>query len=259
MNLATVLTLTRPIAVCDLESTGVSPEQDRIVQIAITIHYPDKDPVPWTALVNPGVPIPADATAVHHITDAMVADAHPFKVMAGKLSKVLTTIDYAGFNVTFDLKMLRAEMLRSGVTWTYEGASIIDAHRIYQILDPRDLTSAYEKYVGRKRSDAHDAGVDVRDTEAVLVGQLAAAPHLPRTVAELAALCWPRPADAVDQAGKIVWRAGVACIGFGKKYNGIALKNVDKGYFKWMLAGDFPADTKRICEDALSGVYPTRG
>jgi len=170
---------------------------------------------------------------------------------------VLTGIDFCGYNVLFDLKMLRAEMLRAGVTWTYEGAAVVDAHRIYQILEPRDLTSAYARYVGRPREDAHDAGVDVRDTEEVLAGQLAAAPHLPRTVAELAALCWPRDPNAVDVAGKIMWRGGEACIAFGK-HNGTSLKSVDKGYLQWVLKGDFAADTKRICEDALSGVYPTR-
>lgn len=258
MNLATIIKLERPLACCDVESTGVSTENDRIIQIAITIHYPDKDPIPWTHLVNPGMPIPPEAMAIHHITDAMVKDAPTFRTMAPKLAKVLQNIDYVGYNVLFDLKIIHAEMQRASTPWDYEGAAIVDAHRIYQILEPRDLTSAYKRYVGKERQDAHDAGVDVRDTEDVLAGQLTLFSHLPRSVAELAALCWPRPADAVDGTGKIVWRAGVACIGFGKKYNGIPLKSVDKGYLKWMLAGDFPADTKRICEEALSGVYPTR-
>lgn len=256
-NLATLLTLTRPLAVLDLETTGTNTEQDRIVQIAITIHYPAKDPVPWKVLVNPGVPIPAEATAVHHITDAMVKDAHTMKTMAPKLAKALSGLDFCGYNVTFDLRMLKAEMVRAGESWSYESAGIIDAYRIEQLLFPRSLSSMYEKYVGKKLSDAHDASVDVEATEEVLAGQLRAYDQLPRTVAELNTYCWPKAADAVDAQRKFMWRGGEACIAFGK-HTGTPLRQMDKGYLQWMLNNEFPADTKRIIEDALSGAYPER-
>lgn len=256
MNLATLLTLTRPLAVLDVESTGTNPEQDRIVQIAITLHYPAKDPVPWSSLVNPTVPIPAESTAVHHLTDEMVKTAHTFKIMAPKLAKALSNVDFCGFNVTFDLRMLKVEMARAGETWNYESAAIIDAFQIYRINHPRTLSAAHIEYVGEPFPDAHDAGVDVAATERVLAGQLSR--HtLPRTVAELAAYCWPKAADAVDAQRKFMWRGGEACIAFGK-HQGTPLRQMDKGYLKWMLAGSFSDETKRIVEDALSGAYPER-
>lgn len=257
MNLATTLHLERPLAVLDVETTGTNPGQDRIVQIAITIHYPDKEPIPWCGYVNPTISIPPEATAVHHITDEMVKEAPTFRTMAPKLAKALSGIDFAGYNVLFDLKVIYAEMKRAGQVWEYESAAIIDAYRIEQILHPRDLSTVYEKLTGEKFPDAHDAGADVAATERVLQEYLQQH-SIPRTVAELNAYCWPKSADSVDASGKIVWRSGVACLGFGKKFNGTPLQQVDKGYLQWMIANDFPADTKRICEEALSGVYPTK-
>jgi DNA polymerase-3 subunit epsilon len=264
MNLATILQLQRPLSVVDTETTGTNPETDRICQIAITIHYPlatdggsSRDPIAWSSLVNPGIPIPAETTAIHHITDEMVRTARPFRDMAPKLSKSLTNIDFCGFNVPFDLKMIAAEMKRAGASWSYESASIIDAHRIYRILHPRNLSAAYSEFVGAEPpSDAHDAGIDVRMTEEVLAGQLNLHPEIPRDIKALHDYCWPKAADAVDGQRKFKWVNGEACIAFGK-FNGAPLRTMEKGYLKWMMNGDFAADTKRIVEDALSGAYPS--
>lgn len=256
VKLTDLLTLTRPLAVLDVETTGTNPEQDRVVQIAITLHRPHRDPVPWTALVDPGIPIPVEASAVHGISDNHVRGQHTFKTMAPKLAKALTDVDFGGMNVTFDLRVLRAEMQRAGVAWQYDGAGIVDVYRIEQVLSPRNLSAIYKKLTGEDLTDAHDAGADVAATERVLYEQLRQ--HaIPRTVPELHAFCWPKAADAVDQQRKFMWRGGEACIAFGK-HAGTPLRSVDKGYLRWMLQSDFPADAKRIAEDALSGVYPNK-
>lgn len=258
INLAEALSLTRNLGVFDCESTGINPEQDRIVQIAITMHYPNKPPVSWQSYVNPTIPIPPEATDIHHITDEMVASALPFAAMAPKLAKSLSNVDFAGFNVSFDLKLLQAEMNRSRQPWSYEGAAILDAHRIYQINSPRTLSAAYREFCDKEPTGAHDAAYDVAITEEVLVAQLKAYPDIPRDVAALHTYCWPRPDNAIDRAGKIVWRGTDACLSFGKKFNGVPLRQVDRGYLQWILGQDFPKDTKRIVEDALSGAYPER-
>ena len=258
MNLATVLHLERPLAVLDVETTGLNPEQDRIVQIAITIHYPHKDPIPWCGYVNPTIPIPPESTAVHHITDAMVKDAPTFRTMAPKLAKALSGIDFAGYYVHFDLKTIYAEMKRAGQLWEYESAAIIDAHRIFQILDPRDLTSAHVKFCGSKFEGAHGAAADVSATEAVLAGQLESHAEIPRDVKALGAYCFPKNPNALDGSGKFAWKNGEAIVAFGKKFNGTPLRLVDKNYLQWMIANDFPADTKLIAAEAIEGRYPTK-
>lgn len=74
--------LRRPLAFIDLESTGTSPERDRIVEIAILKLHPDGREEFRCKRVNSREPIPPDATAVHGITDADVANEHPFRQYA---------------------------------------------------------------------------------------------------------------------------------------------------------------------------------
>lgn len=258
MNLATILHLERPIACIDVETTGVNPEQDRIVQIAVTIHYPHKDPIQWYGYVNPTIPIPPESTAVHHITDATVKDAPTFKMMAPKLAKALSDVDFCGFNVTFDLKTIYAEMKRAGQAWDYQGAAIVDAFRIFQILEPRNLTAAHLKYCGTKFEGAHGAAADVVATEAVLAGQLSKHPDLPKGVKALSDYCWPRDPNALDASGKFAWKNGEVIMAFGKKFNGTPLRLVDKNYLRWMCENDFPADAKLIAAEAIEGRYPKK-
>lgn len=262
INLAPLLSLVRPLAVLDLESTGLNPDLDHIVQIGLTIHYPTKPPVPWVTLVNPGVPVPAEATSIHHITDEMVKDAPLFRHFADGLAKHLTNVDYVGYGVYFDLKLLRMEMRRAKVAWNWEttDSRVIDALSIYRRLKPHDLASAYREYVDPAGFEgAHDAGRDVAATEAVIVGQLGAYPNdVPRTVAALADYCFPVRPGYVDKAGKLMWRNGEACLAFGR-WTGKPLREVDKGYLEWMLTSDFPADTKAVLRTALAGEYPKRG
>lgn len=63
----------------DTETTGVSAENDHIIEIAALDSASGKT---FEALINPGVPIPAEASRVHGITDDMVKDAPPWKEVA---------------------------------------------------------------------------------------------------------------------------------------------------------------------------------
>ncbi|MDE6491458.1 MAG: 3'-5' exonuclease, partial [Muribaculaceae bacterium] len=76
------LKLTKPIIFFDLETTGTNFQSDRIVEISYIKIFPNGKEVERTMRINPERPIPAEATAVHHITDADVASAPTFKQMA---------------------------------------------------------------------------------------------------------------------------------------------------------------------------------
>ena len=76
------LVLTRPLSTIDLETTGTDVREDRIVEVAVLTVYPGGKTVPFVQRVNPGRPIPAGASAVHGITDADVAGAPTFAVIA---------------------------------------------------------------------------------------------------------------------------------------------------------------------------------
>ena len=82
------LNLKKPIIFFDLETTGTNITNDRIVEITVLKVEPgDTDPKPYTRRVNPGIHIPEEATAVHHITDSDVADAPKFAEIASGIAK----------------------------------------------------------------------------------------------------------------------------------------------------------------------------
>ncbi len=70
----------------DLETTGLSPATDRIVEMASVMAKVGHGVFgSWSTLVNPGIPIPATASAIHHLVDEDVADAHPLEVVLPRL------------------------------------------------------------------------------------------------------------------------------------------------------------------------------
>jgi DNA polymerase-3 subunit epsilon len=83
------ITLARPLAVIDLETTGTDPKKDRIVEISVLKIMPDGERIYRTRRLNPGIPIPAEASAIHGITDADVAAELPFDRIAGGLLEFL--------------------------------------------------------------------------------------------------------------------------------------------------------------------------
>ena len=110
------LKLTRPLVFFDLETTGTNITHDRIVEISIVKLMPDGTVVERSRRLNPEMPIPAEATAVHHITDDDVAGEPTFRQVAASLSKLLQGCDIAGFNSNrFDIPLLDQEFHRAGV------------------------------------------------------------------------------------------------------------------------------------------------
>jgi DNA polymerase-3 subunit epsilon len=113
------LNLRRPMVFFDLETTGTNISTDRIVEISVVKVMPDGSidrGKPFTKRINPTIPIPAEATAVHHITNEDVADCPTFKQVAANLKKYIEGCDFCGFNSNrFDLPLLAEELIRAGV------------------------------------------------------------------------------------------------------------------------------------------------
>ena len=92
------LNLRNPIVFFDLETTGTNILRDKIVEISYIKVMPSGAETERTLRINPGIPIPAEATAVHHITDEDVKECPTFKQVAQDLAKVFLGCDIAGFN-----------------------------------------------------------------------------------------------------------------------------------------------------------------
>lgn len=86
------LNLRKPIVFFDLETTGINITHDRIVEISIVKIMPNGEKIERTRRVNPEMPIPAEATAIHHITDEDVAGEPTFRQLAKSLAAVFTVL-----------------------------------------------------------------------------------------------------------------------------------------------------------------------
>jgi DNA polymerase-3 subunit epsilon len=247
------LTLARPLAVIDLETTGTDPKQDRIVEISVLKILPDGQQVHRTRRLNPGVPIPAAATAVHGISDADVAGEPRFAQVAGGLLAFLDGCDPCGYNLKrFDLRVLCGEFARAGRQFVLEGRAVLDPMEIFHRCQPRDLAAAVRTYLGREHDGGHSAAADVVATAEVLDAMLARHADLPRDVAGLHQH-FTDP-DRVDSDGFFRWVEGTVRVmrGIHRGAPLDALAAASPGYLGWMLTRPFFEDTKQVVRQALA-------
>lgn len=250
-----LIVLERPLIFLDLETTGIYPTVDRIVQIGLVKLYPDGELNEWETLIDPDIVIPTGASDVHHITDDMVKDAPYFKDIAGVLLHGFQDCDFGGYNAkSFDIPFLKAEFLRCGMT--FKPGFIVDAFLIFKKYSPRNLTAAVKQYTGKDLVDAHSAMADARASFQVFREQLLCHKDLPRTVSAIDALFGAGP-NRVDSEGKLAWRGNEVVINFGTK-SGVPLRRCERDYLNWILRSNFSEEVKTIIRDALGGKYPTR-
>lgn len=242
------LHLTKPIIFFDLETTGVNFQEDRIVEISYIKVNPNGSEESKTIRVNPGCHIPAEATAVHHITDEDVVKERPFKDIARELARTFQGCDIGGFNSNkFDLPLLQEEFIRAGVDdFDPSRVRLIDVQTIFHKMEQRTLVAAYKFYCGKDLTEAHSANADTRATYEVLKAQLDRYPELQNDMDFLANFSTHK--RGVDLAGRIVYdENGKEVFNFGK-YKGKPVDEVfatDPNYCAWMQQSDFAADTKR--------------
>jgi DNA polymerase-3 subunit epsilon len=253
------LQLDRPLVVFDLETTGTDPATDKIVEVSAVRFEPDGGREARTRRVNPGRPIPPDATAVHGIRDEDVRDEPSFRQIARSLLEFLQGADLAGFNVgRFDIPLLDREFRECGLNLELSSRRIVDAMTVFHRKEPRDLSAAVRFYLDREHEGAHSAEADVIATAEVLDAQLARYSDLPRSVDGLEGWLRAGKGRLVDRAGKLIWKGGEAVLAFGK-HRGKALRTLaeeNRGYLEWIANSDFPADTQELVKDALAGRFP---
>ena len=196
------LELDRPLVFFDLETTGLDVKNDRIVELALIKVTPQGDVIERVRRFNPGVPIPAEVTAIHGITDEDIANEPTFCLRAKSLSALIEDADLAGFNIRgFDVHMLVAEFKRCGIKLEVRNRRLIDMQNIFHREEPRDLSAAAKFYLGRTHEEAHQALGDIRTTAAVLSAQLERYPHIPQDIDGLHKYCCllytsPSPRDS---------------------------------------------------------------
>lgn len=253
------LNLKNPLVFFDLETTGTNIAKDRIVEWAFIKALPNGEIEKDIKKINPEMPIPIESSLVHGIYDEHVKDAPTFKSIAKNLVKFLEGCDLAGYNIVrFDVPMLVEEFLRVGVDFSVSNRKLVDAQKIFFMMEPRTLTAAYKFYCNKSLEDAHTAEADTMATLEVLNAQIhhyegveikdkEGNPFVPihNDVNKLHELVNDK---IVDFAGRMVFNdKGQEVFNFGK-FRGKPVEWVlerEHGYYDWMMKGDFALDTKR--------------
>jgi len=243
------LKLSRPIVFFDLETTGVNPSKDKIVEISILKVFPDSHEEVYTYRINPEMHIPEQSSSIHGITDEDVKDKPKFREIAPSIAKIMEGCDIGGYNSNkFDVPLLAEEFIKAGVDIDFRRHSFVDVQNIFHKKEQRTLTAAYKFYCGKDLEGAHAAEADIRATYEVLKAQLDRYPDLPNDIAALAEFSTMK--KTADYAGRIGYNEnGEEVFTFGKhtgKRVADVFNKIDLGYYDWMMKSDFPEDTKRV-------------
>ena len=261
------LNLRNPLCFFDLETTGINISQDRIIEIAVIKMMPNGEVIRKTHLLNPTIPIPEETAIIHGIRDADVKDKPTFKEVAKEYAKFLEGADLGGFNIMkFDVPMLVEEFLRAGVDFEYSRKKLIDAQKIFHMMEKRTLGAAVKFYLDKPLEDSHTAEADAVASMEVLLAQVqryegqdvtdSLGNKIGKIENNMEALGKLTGSDLVDLAGRWVMKNGEEVVNFGKHKNktvALVLKE-EPSYYDWVMNGDFSLDTKRkLTEIKLRG------
>ena len=255
------LNLGKPIAFFDLETTGINPNKDRIVEIAVLKIMPDGSEHILEQRINPGVPIPKQTSKIHGIYAEDVADKPSFKDFANELIQFIGNADLAGYNSNrFDVPLLVEEFMRIDCDFDMKNRRMIDVQTIFMKMEQRTLSAASKFYLGHKLENAHSALADAQATYDVFKAQLdkyhdaefedregkISKPVVNdmKAIAEFSTYNKP-----VDLMGQIIYdENGMEVFNFGKNKGRKVTDVFDKEpqYCEWMMRADFPQYTKKI-------------
>jgi DNA polymerase III subunit epsilon len=242
------LKLNRPICFFDLETTGIDVAKDRIVEISIFKVFPNGNKESKTWLVNPTIPIPPQATAIHGISNEKVANEPTFVALASQVHNMIKDSDLAGFNSDrFDIPLLAEELLRAEVDFDMKNRVSVDVQTIFHKKEERTLSAALKFYCGKSLENAHSAEADTMATYEILKAQLERYDDLENDMKLLSEFTTRK--KSVDFAGFIALNEkGQEIFTFGKNKNQLVEDVLDKepGYYGWIQGADFPLYTKKV-------------
>lgn len=254
-----MITFERPLIFFDLETTGTSVANDRIITLAMR-KYTSLDK--WeekAAKVNPTIPIPKEATDVHGISDADVVGCPLFSQISKGVYHWTAGCDFAGYNIKrFDVPLLAEEFHRAGMSWPQNDAKFFDAQSIFFKKEERTLSAAVKFYCNGELTEAHNATADVAASADVFFAQLNKYEDIGSMDEEqLDAFCsgderW------IDLSGNFIIDGEGDAIFSRGKHKGKKCSS-QKGYLQWMIRAKddetglpiYPATTLLVAERLL--------
>ncbi len=254
--------LERPLAIFDLEATGLDVIHDRIVEIAILKVHPDGKQESFEQRINPEMPIPEEASEIHGIYDKDVANEPTLKAILPKLEAFLSGCDIAGYNSNkFDLPMLAEELLRVESSLDLSQLRHIDVQNIFHKMEPRTLVAAYLFYCQKNLENAHSAMADTQATWEVLDAQIGKYEELKDDVDFLSDFSVYGDVKRADFAGRLGYNENDEMVyNFGKHKNKTVeeVARIEPGYYGWMIDADFPLYTKQCLRKEMERIKAER-
>lgn len=240
------------IIVLDTETTDLDVAVAKLLEVAIAVIEDDGSVVAeHQILLNPGVHIPEGITEITGISDETVAQAPALSSVWGKFTKLLesaTTI--IGYNPNYDIDVIRNNLASINVPINIT-ARIVCCKRIWdQHISPlsRNLQNAYKMFVDPEGfTGAHRALSDVRATLAVVQAQRALWGLPGESYAHLDKIA----ASGIGPSDHLVWnddRSDIIIM-FGKN-RGKSVRELDAGYVRWMINGNFPEHVKFVVSES---------
>ena len=245
--------LDKPIVFFDCETTGLSISNDRIISLAIIKIMPNGERLSKSQMINPMIPISAESTSIHGITNEMLVDKPKFSQLAKSLYELMKDCYLAGYNSNFfDCPILQEEFMRCGIDFPDCNVVTIDACAIFKNFEKRDLSSAVNFYCNRNMENAHNAQADVEATVDVFFAQLNKHEELKgKSLFEISKI--GKLENQVDWHGRIIRDSdGDYCWNFGKAA-GKKIKN-EIGFGEWVLKNDFPEGFKKLVLNILKKI-----
>ena len=178
----------------DLETTGLDPQKDAIIEIAAVRFNGTRIEDEWATLINPGRPIPPQITMLTGISNEMVRNAPPIKAVLQSLADFVGNSPVVGHNVQFDLGFLQ----KQGIL---QLAEAIDTYELAAVLIPsasRYNLGSLGQILGILIPNSHRALDDARLTHAVFINLYEKALNLPIDLL----------AEIVRQGEPVEWDAG---------------------------------------------------
>jgi DNA polymerase-3 subunit epsilon len=248
----------KPLVVFDIETTGLDIIQDRIIDITLIKINPDNSQIEKNYRVNPTIKISTESSKIHGIYEKDILECKTFKNYAKEIYNFIKGCDLAGFNILkFDLPILIEEFLRCDIELSLKNIKIIDALRIYHLMEKRNLSAAYKYYCNKNLDNAHDSHADTTATLEIIKKQVELYENkevidnkgnslgkISKNVESIGSII---KNNIVDLSGRIIRNSeNIEIFNFGK-YKNQSVSNIFKSnpeYYHWIMKSNFPIHTK---------------
>lgn len=220
----------------DLETTGTDVINDRIIEIyALKINGDEKSELHY--ILNPGIPIPPDASAVHGYTDDDVRDKPLLSDVINEIEEFFAGEDLIGYNNRkFDNLLLNVEFTRCGKDLRIDERKTLDIYEMWTTLEPRNLGGAYKRFCNETSENLHGAKEDVIVLNKIYSKMLEVFELGDKSFDEVITLAAPDERSLcfgkllIDDDGKLTFNFG--------KHSGKTIEQVsteDADYLRWMV------------------------